>query len=196
MAPKKAHKTEKHQGGCWRQLVAMLVSGVPFDKKWGCICHREERFCLPNTTRMNAFFTEACLYASPPLFLHISWEQSCVMCGKRYLLNICYAHLSMLIHPKRFQTWGLSSIKLWFETFFLAEKVWADMRVKASYTRGSVLVIPDESSVVSWGRSDDSPVSELWRSWEKSAWEDSRLGEEEASRCCDESSWSRWVVQH
>ena len=29
------------------------------------------RFCLLNT-RVNAFFTEACLYASPPVVLHIS----------------------------------------------------------------------------------------------------------------------------
>ena len=55
-----------------------------------------------------------------------------------------------------------------------------------------MLVIPDESRVVSCGPSDDSLVAELWLAAQlgerdESAREDSRLGEEE-SRCCDECS--------
>ena len=84
----------------------------------------------PLTTRVNAFFTEACLYAVlQALFLHISWER--VLCCKRLVfvehsLCICHCHgwplpasRRLQNHPRQRRNYATGTLIWNIKVFFL-----------------------------------------------------------------------------
>ena len=170
---------------CWRNSKYQVVEGRRLPWCWKKPTKSGVAFVMgggfarfaPLTTRVNAFFTEACLYAVlQALFLHISWEQ--VLCCKRLVfvehsLCICHCHglpwpssRRLQNHPRQWRNYA-TDILIWnitaaflpfFQTAIRKSVLWC---IKEG-TR-SVLVIPDESWVVIWGPSHDSLPSELWR---------------------------------
>ena len=126
-----------------------------------------------------------CLYICLATSVFAYFIRAGLVCVAKGICLTFAMHLSMLRHAtevSRQKPWFKNSKVPKAETFFLAEKErWASQASYAQGREGSVLVIPDESRVVSWGPSDDSLVAELWLTAQlgerdDSAREDSRLG--------------------
>ena len=92
--PKQARLLKpKQQICCWRCRHG-YHGGQRSRQKLGL--HLSQGEVLPFlTSRVNAFYTEACLYALQPVFLHISWGH--LLCGKRLVFvehSLCIHHIA------------------------------------------------------------------------------------------------------